>query len=177
MYNELKLAFILYLWHPKTKVTNHKQTESSTNRRLCFTEFLHQPNMVQLPVSQGTAHVYDTMLHPFVAQHENSVKRKLMEWRARAWDLAIFYWQNSAVLVQKVLIELLQFLASQSGKFPESSNKVENHESYATLFTLLAAIALLPSIICRFSYRPATILIPNPLHRLQGIHNKKLEEK
>ncbi|KAK4782624.1 hypothetical protein SAY86_006998 [Trapa natans] len=91
MYNELKLAFILYLWHPKTK---------------------------------GTAHVYETFLHPFVAQHENKIKTKLTEWRDKAWDLAIFYCHYCAILGQAALVELLRFLASHSEKFNESSSKV-----------------------------------------------------
>ncbi|KAK4755229.1 hypothetical protein SAY87_008986 [Trapa incisa] len=95
MYNELKLAFILYLWHPKTK---------------------------------GTAHVYETFLHPFIAQHENHIERKLAEWGDMAWDVAVFYCHHCAILGQAALFKLLHFLASQSEKFSESASKVRIHK-------------------------------------------------
>ncbi|OWM82568.1 hypothetical protein CDL15_Pgr002143 [Punica granatum] len=95
MYSELKLAFILYLWHPKT---------------------------------MGTVYIYENLLRPFVAQHENDIDRKLKEWRARAWDLAIFCWQNCAVLGQTAFVQLLQSLASRSGKFSESANEDSSNQ-------------------------------------------------
>ncbi|KAK4797608.1 hypothetical protein SAY86_029934 [Trapa natans] len=109
MYNELKLAFILYLWHPKTK---------------------------------GTAHVYETFLHPFIAQHENHIERKLAEWGDMAWDVAVFYCHHCAILGQAALFKLLHFLASQSEKFSESASKDTSSQRLSTSPTTSISIAM-----------------------------------
>lgn len=99
----------------------------------------------KLRASQGTAYVYDTVLRPFIAQHENDIDRKLKECRARAWDLTVFYWQNCAVLGQAAFFQLLQFLASQTGKFSENSKKVEKTATilYSASINYLSASSLL----------------------------------
>ncbi|KAK4799606.1 hypothetical protein SAY86_024971 [Trapa natans] len=104
LYSELKLALIIYLWHPKTK---------------------------------GTAHVYNAVLRPVISKHENDIDKKLKECKARAWDLTIFYWQNCAGMVQDSFFQLLQALASQTGKFSENSKKESsNTKSSPTPSTL-----------------------------------------
>lgn len=45
---------------------------------------------------KGTRHVYETLLKPYIAQHETEIDRKIMELRARAWDFFIFYFHNFA---------------------------------------------------------------------------------
>lgn len=45
---------------------------------------------------KGTRHVYETLLKPYMAQHETEIDRKIMELRARAWDFFIFYFHNFA---------------------------------------------------------------------------------
>ncbi|CAK7341977.1 unnamed protein product [Dovyalis caffra] len=90
MYGEVKLAFFIYLWYPKTK---------------------------------GTGYIYDAMLRPFVTRHETDIERKLYEMRGRAWDFAIYYWHNCTELGQTKFFEALQYLASQSGKFPGNNTE------------------------------------------------------
>ncbi|KAK4762150.1 hypothetical protein SAY87_030034 [Trapa incisa] len=90
MYGELKLAFIIYLWYPKTK---------------------------------GTGYIYETVLRPFVTNHETDLEKKLPEWRAKAWDLAIYYLQNCSDLGQSAIFQVLEYTAGQSGKSSKSSNK------------------------------------------------------
>ncbi|KAL3755574.1 hypothetical protein ACJRO7_002602 [Eucalyptus globulus] len=84
MYWELKLGFIIYLWHPKTR---------------------------------GTGYVYDALLHPFMARHEREIDMKLVEWEARAWDFASFYWQYTSEFAQVAFSRAMQYLASQSKNF------------------------------------------------------------
>ncbi|XP_065856383.1 putative HVA22-like protein g [Euphorbia lathyris] len=105
MYGELKLAFFIYLWYPKTK---------------------------------GTGYIYETMFKPIIAKHENEIDRKLMELKARAWDFALYYWQNCTKMGQSTFFQLLEYLASQSGKVqvpkkePDTkSKKDDNHEPSA----------------------------------------------
>ncbi|KAJ7942456.1 HVA22-like protein [Quillaja saponaria] len=57
------------------------------------------------PKTKGTGYVYDYVLRPYVAKHETNIDRKILEWRARAWDLAIFYWQNCAQLGQSAFFQ------------------------------------------------------------------------
>ncbi|XP_041027723.1 putative HVA22-like protein g [Juglans microcarpa x Juglans regia] len=97
LYGEMKVALVIYLWHPKTK---------------------------------GTGYVYETLFRPYIAKHETDIDRKLLEWRARAWDLAIFHWQNCSQLGQSVFFQVLQYLTAQSGRFNNTRN--ERAESHGT---------------------------------------------
>ncbi|XP_062112564.1 HVA22-like protein j isoform X2 [Humulus lupulus] len=90
MYGELKLAFFIYLWYPKTK---------------------------------GSDYVYDAILRPYVTKHELDIDHKLLEWRARAWDLALFYWKNCTELGQTAFFQVIQYVASQSGRFSSHNEK------------------------------------------------------
>ncbi|KAG8479824.1 hypothetical protein CXB51_029630 [Gossypium anomalum] len=86
IYDELKLALLIYLWYPKTK---------------------------------GTGYVYDTLLRPFMARHETEMERKVEEWRARAWDFALYYWQNCTDLGQTKWVEMWQILSGQSSRLKQ----------------------------------------------------------
>ncbi|KAJ8615030.1 hypothetical protein MRB53_034402 [Persea americana] len=89
MYGEMKLAFLIYLWYPKTK---------------------------------GTHYVYETLLRPYFSKHEPEIDRKLLEYRARARDIALLYFQNFASQGQLKFYEFLQFLAKQSSRNWTSRN-------------------------------------------------------
>ncbi|KAL3586618.1 hypothetical protein D5086_013485 [Populus alba] len=109
MYGEVKLAFFIYLWHPKTK---------------------------------GTGYIYDTLLRPLVARHETGIERKLQEMRARGWDFAMYYWDICTELGQTKFFEVLQYLASQSGKFTNNnSEKSDGDEPSATSPNELPSLA------------------------------------
>ncbi|KAL7198132.1 hypothetical protein ACSBR2_020620 [Camellia fascicularis] len=68
------------------------------------------------PKTKGTSYIYETFLRPYIAKHETEIDRKLQELRARAWDLAIYYWQNCSKIGQSTFIQALQYMAAQSGK-------------------------------------------------------------
>ncbi|CAL5432015.1 unnamed protein product [Camellia sinensis] len=68
------------------------------------------------PKTQGTSYIYETFLRPYISKHETEIDRKLQELRARAWDLAIYYWQNCTKIRQSTIIQALQYMAAQSGK-------------------------------------------------------------
>ncbi|MBA0561879.1 hypothetical protein Golob_018674 [Gossypium lobatum] len=91
VYDELKLALLIYLWYPKTK---------------------------------GTGYVYDTVLRPFMARHETEMERKVEEWRARAWDFALYYWQNCTDLGQTKWAEMWQILSGQSSRLKQQGKLV-----------------------------------------------------
>ncbi|KAJ8754769.1 hypothetical protein K2173_012158 [Erythroxylum novogranatense] len=93
MYGETKLAFIIYLWYPKT---------------------------------MGTSYIYQTLLRPFVAKHETDIDRKLLELKARAWDLALYYWQNCTKMGQSTFFQILEYLATQSGKLKTNGSEKAN---------------------------------------------------
>ncbi|CAN8285049.1 unnamed protein product [Cochlearia groenlandica] len=69
------------------------------------------------PKTKGTRHVYETLLKPYIAQHETEIDRKIMELRARAWDFFIFYFQNFAQAGQATLIQAFQYVLAQSVRF------------------------------------------------------------
>ncbi|KAG9455026.1 hypothetical protein H6P81_007930 [Aristolochia fimbriata] len=99
MYGEMKLAFFIYLWHPKT---------------------------------MGTSYVFEVFLRPYVSRHEPEIDRKLSEMRARAWDVALLYWESFASQGQAKFFEVLRYLAAQSYKpSPDSAQKTPlsfNHD-------------------------------------------------
>ncbi|KAL2508996.1 putative HVA22-like protein g [Forsythia ovata] len=96
MYDEIKLALIIYLWCPKTK---------------------------------GTRYVYESFLRPILLKHEKDVDRSLLEFRERAWTLAIFYWQNCTQHGSEKIFQFLQFVAAKSAKITPGSQNVESQHS------------------------------------------------
>ncbi|CAK9180786.1 unnamed protein product [Ilex paraguariensis] len=75
------------------------------------------------PKTKGTGFIYETFLRPYVAKHETDIERNLLDLRARAWDLAIYYWQNCTQLGQSAFFDLLNYLGSQSSKLKNQSSK------------------------------------------------------
>ncbi|KAK7284805.1 hypothetical protein RJT34_19558 [Clitoria ternatea] len=80
------------------------------------------------PKTKGTGYIYDTVLRPYVSRHESDIEKKFREWRARAWDLAIFYWQNCTELGSSATFQLLDYLAAQSKKFSSKSSSKKKDE-------------------------------------------------
>ncbi|KAL6539152.1 hypothetical protein OROGR_011801 [Orobanche gracilis] len=69
----------------------------------------------------GTGVVYDTLLRPYVSKHEIDIDRSLIEFRDRAWNLAIYYWHNCTELGSTKILQFLPFIPSQSGKSERST--------------------------------------------------------
>ncbi|KAH9604773.1 hypothetical protein KSS87_016712 [Heliosperma pusillum] len=84
----MKLAFVIYLWYPKTK---------------------------------GTSYVYESILRPLVSRHETDIDKHLQELRLRAWDLAIYYYQNCTDLGQSAFFNVIQYIANQSTRLKGGS--------------------------------------------------------
>ncbi|GFZ08909.1 HVA22-like protein J [Actinidia rufa] len=82
------------------------------------------------PKTKGTGYVYETLLRPSISKHEPDIDRNLQELRAKAWDLALYYWQNCTKLGQTTFFQIIQYLAAQSGKFSKTNN--EEEEAAAT---------------------------------------------
>ncbi|GFP85856.1 hva22-like protein i [Phtheirospermum japonicum] len=66
------------------------------------------------PKTKGTTYVYDSFFRPYVAKHETEIDRSLLELRTRAGDMALLYWQKSASYAQNRILDILQYIASQS---------------------------------------------------------------
>ncbi|KAI3939158.1 hypothetical protein MKX01_002026 [Papaver californicum] len=73
------------------------------------------------PKTQGTSYVYATFLKPYLSKHETEIDRKVLELKARAWDMFILYWQNFATYGQTAFFQILQYLAAQSSKAKENA--------------------------------------------------------
>jgi len=58
--------------------------------------------------------VYETFFKPYIAKHETEIDRNLLEFRTRAGDMAVVYFQRVANYVQTRSYEILQYIASQS---------------------------------------------------------------
>ncbi|KAL7617674.1 hypothetical protein Lser_V15G02251 [Lactuca serriola] len=80
------------------------------------------------PKTKGTGYVYETLLRPFLSRHETDIERHLNEMRARAYDVAIHYWNNSSELGHAKFLEILQYIASQPTR-PRSEGP-RNYENF-----------------------------------------------
>lgn len=87
---------------------------------------------------QGTNYVYETLLHPFLSEHETDMERKLHNLRARVWDLAIYYWQNCTEVGQSKLVEVLGHLFSQPSKVENKKNALAAVRLKLNFFHVLA---------------------------------------
>ncbi|XP_024979313.1 putative HVA22-like protein g [Cynara cardunculus var. scolymus] len=81
------------------------------------------------PKTKGTGFVYDAMLRPFIVRHETDIEKSLKAFRDRAWDVAIYYWQNSTELGQTKFFEIFHYLISKSSSSKQSSQVLQNHQS------------------------------------------------
>ncbi|XP_058739000.1 putative HVA22-like protein g [Vicia villosa] len=75
------------------------------------------------PKTKGTGYVYNKVLRPYVSKNEIDFDKLFQEWRVRAWDLAIFYWQNCTELGQTAFFQVFDHLAAQSKKLSSKSSK------------------------------------------------------
>ncbi|XP_027363258.1 putative HVA22-like protein g [Abrus precatorius] len=78
------------------------------------------------PKTRGSGYVYETVLRPYVSRHENDIDRKILEWKARSWDIIIFYWQYCAKFGHSAFIQALQHLASQSTRLSSNPTPPKN---------------------------------------------------
>lgn len=127
MYGELKLAFIIYLWYPKTKVNHSKcqQIELNWFLKLFPKRAVFDNKDWFVCLWQGTCRIYEKLLQPFMTNHKTYLEKKLPEWRTKAWDLAIFYWQNCSDLGQSAIFQVLDYMAGQPGKHAKHGSKVK----------------------------------------------------
>ncbi|KAE8671659.1 putative COPII coat assembly protein SEC16 [Hibiscus syriacus] len=82
------------------------------------------------PKTKGTGYVYDTLLRPYMVRHETEFGRTIQEWRARAWDFALCYWENCTELGQTKWVEISQFLSGQPSRMKQGKliNPVLDHQ-------------------------------------------------
>ncbi|CAN0879407.1 HVA22-like protein j [Linum grandiflorum] len=86
------------------------------------------------PKTKGTCFVFNNFVRPYVSKHETDIDQKLHEVKARVWDFAIYYWQNCAKLGQSTFFQVLEQLATQSGRF--GNNNVSKPQVQLQLHTL-----------------------------------------
>ncbi|KAI7751998.1 hypothetical protein M8C21_033172 [Ambrosia artemisiifolia] len=66
------------------------------------------------PKTKGTIYVYDSFFKPYISKHEPDIDRNLTELRTRAGDMFVLYWQRAASYGQTRILDVLQYIASQS---------------------------------------------------------------
>nr|XP_043634842.1 putative HVA22-like protein g [Erigeron canadensis] len=81
------------------------------------------------PKTMGTGFVYDTMLRPFIVRHETDIESSLKRFRDKAWDVAIYYWQNSTELGQTKFFDILQYIISKPSNSKPTSQGLQNNQS------------------------------------------------
>ncbi|XP_073062776.1 putative HVA22-like protein g isoform X1 [Primulina eburnea] len=66
------------------------------------------------PKTKGSGFIYESMLRPCVRKHEVDIERSLLEFKERAWNLAIYFWDNCTELGSTKILQFLQSASSQS---------------------------------------------------------------
>lgn len=69
---------------------------------------------------QGTGYVFHTLLRPLVDNHEIDIEQKMVDWRVKAWDLALFYWGNCTELSQSAIVQVINYMASKPAATPQA---------------------------------------------------------
>ncbi|XAR64777.1 hypothetical protein NMG60_11008607, partial [Bertholletia excelsa] len=83
------------------------------------------------PSTKGTSYVYGTLLKPHISRHEPDIDRKIQELKARAWDMTVHYWQNTAKAGQSTIFQMIQYLAAyQSGVTMGLHKPLQKQEKY-----------------------------------------------
>ncbi|XP_038904449.1 HVA22-like protein i [Benincasa hispida] len=72
------------------------------------------------PKTMGSGYVFDTLLRPLVDKNDKDIEKMLKDLRVKAWDLAIFYWNNCTELSQSALLRVVNYIASQRQSIPST---------------------------------------------------------
>ncbi|MCO5560954.1 hypothetical protein L7F22_014575 [Adiantum nelumboides] len=81
LYGEIKLAFIIYLWHPKT---------------------------------QGTTHVYNAYLKPYLSRNILEIDEKFKLVQSWVQGMLTMHWRRIHTLAQRKFLDVVHFLSLQS---------------------------------------------------------------
>ncbi|KAL4377486.1 hypothetical protein GQ457_02G024890 [Hibiscus cannabinus] len=82
------------------------------------------------PKMKGTNFVFDTFLQPYMSKHETEVDRKIMELRARAWDIFTNSSANCSEMGLAKFLEMFQYLAGQTAKFNQGKPRKKSADGY-----------------------------------------------
>ncbi|KAM0056916.1 hypothetical protein Hdeb2414_s0006g00224121 [Helianthus debilis subsp. tardiflorus] len=72
------------------------------------------------PKTKGTVYVYDSFFKPYIEKHEPEIDRNLTELKTRAGNMFVLYWQRAASYGQTRILDILQYIASQSATKPHT---------------------------------------------------------
>uniref|UniRef100_A0A0D9XI69 HVA22-like protein n=1 Tax=Leersia perrieri TaxID=77586 RepID=A0A0D9XI69_9ORYZ len=81
------------------------------------------------PRTKGTTYVYETFFRPYISQYENDIDCSILEFRARAGDMLVVYWQKVAIVGQTTFFNILKYASSQS---PAHSSRTRPSQSEET---------------------------------------------
>lgn len=122
------------------------------------------------PKTKGTSYIYGTFVRPLISQHEPEIDRKIMEWRTRSFDMAIYYWANFAHLGQAKFFEILHYVAGQSSRFNGGgggATSKSNHQAQANQNT--PGVGTVGSqVVANDKGMPVNVL--NPSSNLAQVH-------
>ncbi|MED6134382.1 hypothetical protein PIB30_036532 [Stylosanthes scabra] len=101
--------------------------------------------------TKGTTVIYETILKPIISRHESDIDRKILEYKARAWDIITFYWQIAAQYGSGAFVQALQYVASQSVRMtanppPAATNQKKEEQQEVPISTQPSPINKLKQI-------------------------------
>lgn len=77
---------------------------------------------------QGSGYVFDQLLRPLVDSNDKDIEKMLLDLRVKAWDLAIFYWNNCTELSQSAFVRVVNYIAAQSNNLGSTSSPPSKKE-------------------------------------------------
>lgn len=109
LYGEIKIAFLIYLWYPKSQVLQSKKISWTFS-------FIHSQNQSSsLGFWQGISYVYEKLLCPYMSRHELDIDQRISVLKIRGhfvivqllqsgyhWTLQIFRHLQQRFAIDKV---------------------------------------------------------------------------
>ncbi|KAA0043834.1 hypothetical protein IC582_009239 [Cucumis melo] len=80
------------------------------------------------PKTMGSGYVFDQLLRPLVDSNDKDIEKMLLDLRVKAWDLAIFYWNNCTELSQSAFVRVVNYIAAQSNNLGSTSSPPSKKE-------------------------------------------------
>lgn len=94
--------------------------------------------------TQGSGHVYGTMLQPYLMKNEAEIERMMVEMKVRAWDLSYLFWTNFSEMAHSGFLKVLKCAADfQSTRFKNSPFQLQVFHFYINFYNFYWCLKLI----------------------------------
>ncbi|KAK7283539.1 hypothetical protein RIF29_13112 [Crotalaria pallida] len=72
------------------------------------------------PKTQGSVHLYNSFIRPYLVKHEKEINDSLLELRVKAMDILGFVWHKALIYIQKGFAAILHHVPSEATPQPNT---------------------------------------------------------